>query len=83
LFLVPTVSLARQEEVILALNPVSGLAHFGHERVGQVEEPEAVASVLNSQRVVVSTPDVLFDALLDVLRYGCVRFGCGVDSRIR
>jgi len=71
-FLAPTVALARQQQTVIADNlPVSVGLISGANEPDQWGDRELWRRVLNTHRIVVSTHDVLLNAL----RHGYVRLG--------
>jgi len=71
-FITPTVALARQQQAVIAGHiPVSVGLISGTNEPDQWKDPELWRRVLNTHRIVVSTPDVLLNAL----RHGYVHLG--------
>jgi ERCC4-related helicase len=71
-FLVPTVALAQQQKAVIAKNvPVPVGLISGANEPDQWKDPALWRRVLGSHRIIVSTPDVLLNAL----RHGYVHLG--------
>jgi ERCC4-related helicase len=74
-FVAPTVALARQQQAVIAAHlPVSVGLISGANEPDQWTDRELWCRVLNTHRIVVSTPDVLLSAL----RHGYVHLGADV-----
>ncbi|KAH9954942.1 hypothetical protein BC827DRAFT_913914 [Russula dissimulans] len=71
-FVAPTVALARQQQAVIAGHiPVSVGLISGTNEPDQWKDPDLWRRVLNTHRIVVTTPDVLLNAL----RHGYVHLG--------